>query len=317
MSSGIRASSATTATTSAAVTSLRRPISDAHGGGVEPADRLVGQPQVALIACRQRRAPSRSPRRECGPSSCARSAGRSRARIERASSSVGSGIVTSAEAARQRFVFGDVLLVFALRGRADDAHLAAREHRLEDVGGVRRGAERRAGADHGVRFVDEQQVVRPLAHFAQHVLDAILEHAAQHRARDERVHLQIQHLAVAHLRGNRLRVELDPARERFGHRGLADARLADEHDRVGALAVAEDFDRSASARWSRPKTGGSLSWRASRFRLAANCRETAAARSACAAFVAQLDVADDGGSDGAMTASPSCRSGAARRLGPL
>ena len=52
------------------------------------------------------------------------------------------GDVHCAEAARERFVFLHELLVFAERGRADDPDLAAREHRLEDVGGVRGSAER-------------------------------------------------------------------------------------------------------------------------------------------------------------------------------
>ena len=42
--------------------------------------------------------------------------------------------------------------------------------------------------------------------------------------------------------GTRLGLELDAAREAFDDRGLADAGLADEHHRVGALAVAEDLE---------------------------------------------------------------------------
>jgi len=50
--------------------------------------------------------------------------------------------VHCAEAARERFVFLHELLVFAERCGADDPDLAAREHRLEHVGGIRRSAER-------------------------------------------------------------------------------------------------------------------------------------------------------------------------------
>ena len=47
---------------------------------------------------------------------------------------------------------------------------------------------------------------------------------------------------------------------------------------------------------SRPKTGGSLSCRASRFRLTANCLQKRRQLVALAQLlVAQLDVADDGG----------------------
>src|SRR5262249_38772900 len=48
-------------------------------------------------------------------------------------------------------------------------------------------------------------------------------------------------LAVAQTDGNLLGLELNPLRERFDDRGLADARLADEHGGIGALAVAENF----------------------------------------------------------------------------
>ena len=146
-----------------------------------------------------------------------------------------------AEAARERLVFLDVFLVLAQRGRADHAHLAAREHRLEHVGGIRRRAERGARADHRVRLVDEQNQVRPLLDLADHVLDAVLEHAAQHRARDHRVHLQVHDLAVAQPHRHRLGLELDPPRQPFDDGGLADAGLANQHHRVRALAMAEDF----------------------------------------------------------------------------
>ena len=148
----------------------------------------------------------------------------------------------AAEAPRQRLVFLDVLLVLAERRRRDHPDFAARQHRLEDVRRVRRRAERRAGADHRVRFVDEQDQVRPLLQLADHVLDPILEHAAQHRAGDHRVHLQVHDLAVAQPHRHRVGLELDPPRQPFGDRGLADARLADQHHRIGALAVTEDFE---------------------------------------------------------------------------
>ena len=122
--------------------------------------------------------------------------------MRRVSSIVGSRHLHGAEASRQRLVFLDVLLVLAQRRGADHAHFAAREHRLEDVGGVRRRAERGAGADHRVRLVDEEDQVRPLLDLTDDVLDAVLEHAAQHRARDHRVHLQVDHLAVAETHGH-------------------------------------------------------------------------------------------------------------------
>ena len=59
------------------------------------------------------------------------------------------------EAALERGVLLDVLAVLVERGRADRAQLAAREHRLEQVGGVD-GALGGAGADDRVQLVDEE-----------------------------------------------------------------------------------------------------------------------------------------------------------------
>src|SRR5439155_852438 len=101
--------------------------------------------------------------------------------------------------------------------------------------------ERGPGAHHRVRLVHEENEVRPLLQLADHVLDPILEHAAQHRAGHHRVHLQVHHLAVAQPHRHRFRLELDPARQPFGDRRLADARLADQHHRIGALPMAEDL----------------------------------------------------------------------------
>ena len=71
------------------------------------------------------------------------------------SSTVGLADQDRLEAALERRVLLDVLAVLVERGRADRAQLAAREHRLEQVGGVHR-ALGRAGADDRVQLVDEQ-----------------------------------------------------------------------------------------------------------------------------------------------------------------
>ena len=59
------------------------------------------------------------------------------------------------EAALEGGVLLDVLAVLVERGRADGVQLAAREHRLEQVGRVHR-ALGRAGPDDRVQLVDEQ-----------------------------------------------------------------------------------------------------------------------------------------------------------------
>ena len=59
------------------------------------------------------------------------------------------------EAAFERRVLLDVLAIFVERGGADGAQLAARQRRLEHVGGVH-GAFGGAGADQRVQLVDEE-----------------------------------------------------------------------------------------------------------------------------------------------------------------
>ena len=88
------------------------------------------------------------------------------------------------ETAFQRGVLFDVLAVFVERGRADGAQFAARELGLEQVGRVHRTL-RRARADDGVQFVDEQDDL-PLAgrDFLEERLEPVLEFAAELRARD-------------------------------------------------------------------------------------------------------------------------------------
>ena len=79
------------------------------------------------------------------------------------------------EAAGQRRIFLEVLLVLGPGGGGDRAQLAARQRRLEQVGGVP-GAGCAARADQRVRLVDEQddRLGRRL-HFVDHLTQAVLE----------------------------------------------------------------------------------------------------------------------------------------------
>ena len=101
------------------------------------------------------------------------------------------------ESARKRFVFGDVLLVLGHRRRADDANLAARERRLEHIGRVGTGSQSRSCADDRVRFVDEEDQIVALFDFVDYALNALFEHAAQHRAGDDARHLKLNDVRVA------------------------------------------------------------------------------------------------------------------------
>ena len=71
-------------------------------------------------------------------------------------------------------------------------------------------------------------------------LEALLEVAAIPRARQERTGIERKHFRI--LQRPLHIVVKKPRGEAFGHRGLADARIADEHGVVLA-AAAEHFDR--------------------------------------------------------------------------
>ena len=86
------------------------------------------------------------------------------------------------EAPRQRGILFEVFLVFGPGGGGDGAQLAARQRRLQQVGGVVL-AGLAAGADHGVRFVDEQNDGRRRSlHFFDQSLQPVFEFALDARA---------------------------------------------------------------------------------------------------------------------------------------
>ena len=130
---------------------------------------------------------------------------------------------------------------FERRG-ADAVQLAAGQHRLQQVAGVHR-ALGRAGADHGVQLVDEEDdlALRRL-HLLQHGLQALLELAAILGARDERAHVERDDALVLEALGH---VAVDDADgEPLDDGRLADAGLADQH-RVVLGAPGQDLDDAA------------------------------------------------------------------------
>jgi hypothetical protein len=86
-----------------------------------------------------------------------------------------------------------------------------------------------------VCLVDEQDEIRPLLDLADDILHAVLEHAAQHRSCNDRIHLQADHLAIAQSWRHSLLFELEAMCKPFDDRCLANARLANQHP---------EFDRS-------------------------------------------------------------------------
>ena len=149
------------------------------------------------------------------------------------------------EAALERGVLLDVPAVLVERGRADAVQLAAREHRLEHVAGVHR-ALGRAGADDRVQLVDEQQDPALAGlDLLQHRLQPLLELAAVLRAGDQRAHVEREDRLVLEPLGHV--AADDPLREALDDRGLADARVADQH-RVVLRLARQDLDRPGGSR---------------------------------------------------------------------
>ena len=146
------------------------------------------------------------------------------------------------EAPLERRVLLDVLAVLVERRRADAAQLAAREHRLQHVRGVDR-ALRRAGADDRVQLVDEEdQLALGVLDLAEHGLQPLLELAAVLRAGEQRADVERPHALALQAFGH---VAVDDAlREALDDRGLADARLADQHG-VVLRAARQHLDDAA------------------------------------------------------------------------
>ena len=142
------------------------------------------------------------------------------------------------EAALERGVALDVLAVLVERGRADALQLAARERRLQDVGGIDR-ALGRAGPDERVQLIDEEHRVVRVAELLDDLLEPLLELAAVLGAGDERADVERQDALVE----QRLRdvAGHDPVGEALRDGRLADARLADQ-GRVVLRASREDLD---------------------------------------------------------------------------
>ena len=146
------------------------------------------------------------------------------------------------EAPFERGVLLDVLAVFVERRRADRVQLAAREHRLQHVRRVHR-AFGRAGADHGVQLVDEEDdLALRVGDLLEHGLQALLELAAVLRAGDERAHVERDDPLVLEPFGHV--AADDAAGQALDDGGLADAGLADEH-RVVLRAARQHLDDAA------------------------------------------------------------------------
>ena len=99
------------------------------------------------------------------------------------------------QAPRQRAVLLDVLELLERR-RADDAQIAGREQRLQHRREIHRAAGDGAGADGGVNLVDEENGLRLGAQRLDDGLEALLEVAAEARAREQGAGVEREDLGV-------------------------------------------------------------------------------------------------------------------------
>ena len=143
------------------------------------------------------------------------------------------------EAADERAVLLEVLAVLLVGGRADAAHRARLQRRLQQVGRIHGAARGRTRADHGVDLVDEQDRARIVLDLLHHRLEPLLEVAAIARAGEQRAHVEREDRRVPQHLGHFAANDL--ARQALGDRRLADAGIADEQ-RVVLLAPAQHLD---------------------------------------------------------------------------
>ena len=131
------------------------------------------------------------------------------------------------ETALQGGVLLDVLAVLVEGGGPDRSQLPARQHRLQQVGGVH-GALGGARADDRVQLVHEQDdLTLGGLDLLQHRLEALLELAAVLGAGQQGADVERDHAPVAKALGDV--AGDDPLGEAFDDRRLAHPRIADQH----------------------------------------------------------------------------------------
>ena len=142
--------------------------------------------------------------------------------------------------AHQGAVLLEVVAVLLVGGGAEAAQGPALQGGLEQVGGIEGAAAGRAGADHGVDLVDEQDRAVIGLELGEHALQALLEIAAVARAGEQRAHVElVDHRVAQHVRDLAAH---DAQGQALGDRGLADSGVADEQ-RIVLGAATQDLDR--------------------------------------------------------------------------
>ena len=93
-----------------------------------------------------------------------------------------------------------------------------------------------------MRLIHEKDDFLPLLHLIDDSLQPLLEHSAQHRARDNSGHLQLNEVRATEPRRHRVPFEFYESGQTLDNRSLSDAGLTNEHRRIRALAMAEYLD---------------------------------------------------------------------------
>ena len=193
---------------------------------IEQIDRLVRQEAVCDVALRQRR--GRDDRAVLDAHAVVRLVALLEAAQNR--DRVGEARLTDEhrlEPPLERGVLLDMLAVLVERRRADAAELAARKRRLQQLPRAD-SAFALPCADDRVELVDEQDdAALARRDLAEHGLQALFELAAILGAREQLADIERDDARLAH-RLWAVAVH-DADRESLGDRGLADARLADQH----------------------------------------------------------------------------------------
>ena len=91
-------------------------------------------------------------------------------------------------------------------------------------------------------LVDEEDDVALLPYLLYDLLNPVLEHAAEYRPGDDRVHLEVHYLLLPQSLRDGVGLQLNPARKPLDNRGLTDTRLPHDHDRIAPLHMIEDLD---------------------------------------------------------------------------
>ena len=130
------------------------------------------------------------------------------------------------EAPFERTILFDIPTILGRRRRPNTSNFAARERRLENVGGIERPLGR-SRAHQRVQLVDEHDDVRVLGELLHDRLQALFELTPVLGAGHDQRNVERQHPLV----GQEVRdvAAHDLLRQPFHDRGLADTRLADEH----------------------------------------------------------------------------------------